>query len=310
MYLFHDRAQTLNAAISLRAECTLTRNFNGGVKITSQDTRQTLSVANLSEIKTTRTLALITEIVRFFQVSGIDITTRSDSPLGAGLAGSSALSVALCGALSRWTNRNSTPDELIDIAMNIEAKVLKVPTGVQDYRPAMYGGLAAIEMATSGVSRVPIEIDTSELEKRLLLVYTGKSRNSGVNNWEVTKKHIDGDPDTTKTFDEIRDIAGAMRTSLLLGDWLGFGEQLNREWTVRKRLAPNVTTPQLDDLVSRSFKAGAAAAKVCGAGGGGCLIVFGEPGTLANVSSALKQDGATILDYRIEPNGLSVTVEE
>ena len=310
MYLFHDRAQTLNAAISLRAECTLTRNFNGGIRITSQDTRQTLSVANLSEIKTTRTLALITEIVRFFQVSGIDITTRSDSPLGAGLAGSSALNVALCGALSRWTNRNSTPDELIDIAMNIEAKVLKVPTGVQDYRPAMYGGLAAIEMATSGVSRVPIEIDTSELEKRLLLVYTGKSRNSGVNNWEVTKKHIDGDPDTTKTFNEIRDIAGAMRTSLLLGDWLGFGEQLNREWTVRKRLAPNVTTPQLDDLVSRSFKAGAAAAKVCGAGGGGCLIVFGEPGTLANVSSALKQDGATILDYRIEPNGLSVTVEE
>ena len=310
MYLFHDRAQTLNAAISLRAECTLTRNFNGGIRITSQDTRQTLSVANLSEIKTTRTLALITEIVRFFQVSGIDITTRSDSPLGAGLAGSSALTVALCGALSRWTNRNSTPDELIDIAMNIEAKVLKVPTGVQDYRPAMYGGLAAIEMATSGVSRVPIEIDTRELEKRLLLVYTGQSRNSGVNNWEVTKKHIDGDPDTAKTFDEIRDIAGAMRTSLLLGDWLGFGEQLNREWTVRKRLAPNVTTPQLDDLVSRSFKAGAAAAKVCGAGGGGCLIVFGEPGTLANVSSALKQDGATILDYRIEPNGLSVTVEE
>ena len=310
MYLFHDRAQTLNAAISLRAECTLTRNFNGGIRITSQDTRQTLSVANLSEIKTTRTLALITEIVRFFQVSGIDITTRSDSPLGAGLAGSSALNVALCGALSRWTNRNSTPDELIDIAMNIEAKVLKVPTGVQDYRPAMYGGLAAIEMATSGVSRVPIEIDTRELEKRLLLVYTGQSRNSGVNNWEVTKKHIDGDPDTTKTFNEIRDIAGAMRTSLLLGDWLGFGEQLNREWTVRKRLAPNVTTPQLDDLVSRSFKAGAAAAKVCGAGGGGCLIVFGEPGTLANVSSALKQDGATILDYRIEPNGLSVTVEE
>ena len=310
MYLFHDRAQTLNAAISLRAECTLTRNFNGGVRITSQDTRQTLSVANLSEIKTTRTLALITEIVRFFQVSGIDITTRSDSPLGAGLAGSSALTVALCGALSRWTNRNSTPNELIDIAMNIEAKVLKVPTGVQDYRPAMYGGLAAIEMATSGVSRVPIEIDTRELEKRLLLVYTGQSRNSGVNNWEITKKHIDGDPDTTKTFDEIRDIAGAMRTSLLLGDWLGFGEQLNREWTVRKRLAPNVTTPQLDDLVSRSFKAGAAAAKVCGAGGGGCLIVFGEPGTLANVSSALKQDGATILDYRIEPNGLSVTVEE
>jgi D-glycero-alpha-D-manno-heptose-7-phosphate kinase len=194
--------------------------------------------------------------------------------------------------------------------MNIEAKVLKVPTGVQDYRPAMYGGLAAIEMATSGINRVPIEIDTRELEKRLLLVYTGQSRNSGINNWEVTKKHIDGDPETTKTFDEIRDIAGAMRTSLLSGDWPGFGAQLNREWTVRKRLAPNVTTPQLDNLVSRSFQAGAAAAKVCGAGGGGCLIVFGEPGTLATVSSALKQDGATILDYRIEANGLSVTVEE
>ena len=309
LYLFHERSQTLNAAISLRAECTLTRNPSGRVRISSHDTGQTVEAAHISEIKENRELALIIEIARFFQASGLDISTRSDSPLGAGLAGSSALNIALCGGLARWMNFDSSPDKLIDIAMNIEAMVLKVPTGVQDYRPAMYGGLAAIEMGASGVNRIPISLDTKELEKRLLLVYTGQSRNSGLNNWEITKKRIDGDPQTMKIFDELRDISGAMRGSLLSGDWNNFSEQLNLEWTVRKRLAPNVTTPNLDALVAHSFRAGATAAKVCGAGGGGCLIVFGEPNTLPNVSSALKQVGATILDYKIEPKGLCVTEE-
>ena len=77
--------------------------------------------------------------------------------------------------------------------MNIEAQTINVPTGLQDYRPALYGGIAALELDVDGVRRVPLDVDPGELERRIVLCYTGEPRNSGTNNWEITKKHIDGD---------------------------------------------------------------------------------------------------------------------
>ena len=77
--------------------------------------------------------------------------------------------------------------------MNVEAQAIKVPTGLQDYRPAMYGGIAALELGAHGLTRVPLGVDPLELQRRIVLCYTGAPRNSGTNNWEITKRHIDGD---------------------------------------------------------------------------------------------------------------------
>ena len=77
--------------------------------------------------------------------------------------------------------------------MNVECQTIRVPTGVQDYRPALYGGIAAVELGVDGVRRVGLDVDPRELERRIVLAYTGAPRNSGTNNWEITKRHIDGD---------------------------------------------------------------------------------------------------------------------
>jgi len=76
------------------------------------------------------------------------------------------------------------------------------------------------------------------------------------------------------------------------------------EWENRKRLAPGVTTPAIDELIARATRAGAVSAKVCGAGGGGCLFCYAEPADLAAVRHALSAGGATVLDYRVETEGL------
>ena len=78
-------------------------------------------------------------------------------------------------------------DHLLQVAMNVECQTIKVPTGVQDYRPALYGGVAAIELRTDGIRRVALDVDPRELERRIVLAYTGAPRNSGTNNWEITK---------------------------------------------------------------------------------------------------------------------------
>ena len=121
------------------------------------------------------------------------------------------------------------------------------------------------------------DVDPHELERRIVLCYTGEPRNSGTNNWEITKRHIDGDQHVFDCFERIRDTAAAMREALTRGDWDATAACLATEWENRKRLAPGVTTPGIETLIARAMAAGAKAAKVCGAGGGGCLFCLVPP---------------------------------
>jgi len=153
-------------------------------------------------------------------------------------------------------------------------------------------------------------VDARALEQRVVLAYTGASRNSGINNWEMFKRHIEGDRAVQGHFARIRDIAVAMRAALEAQDWTEVARQIAEEWENRKQLAPGVTTPVIDDLLARARAAGSLAGKVCGAGGGGCLFCFAEPGDVPAVKHALAGGGATVLDYRIEDEGLRIEVTD
>ena len=212
--------------------------------------------------------------------------------------------MAVCGGLERWTGGSSDPEHLLELAMNLECRAIRVPAGVQDFRPALYGGIAAIELGAGGIRRVALDVDPHELERRIVLAYTGAPRNSGTNNWEIMKRHIDGDRDVFDCFERIRDTAVAMRSALERGDWDEVGRQIATEWENRKRLAPGVTTATIDDLIARATAAGATGAKVCGAGGGGCLFCYGPPDARSAIAGALAAGGAQLLDYRIETEGL------
>jgi D-glycero-alpha-D-manno-heptose-7-phosphate kinase len=305
LYLFHPGAQTLNAAISLRARARLESRSDNRIVIRSEDTGVTVEASDWPELRDRRELRLLSLLVHFFETRGITLTTSSQSPAGAGIAGSSALNVAVCAALADWNRTHFEPEALLQVAMNVEAQTIAVPTGLQDYRPALYGGVAALELNVDGVRRVPLQVDFRELESRIVLCYTGEPRNSGTNNWEITKRHIDGDRHVFDCFERIRDTAAKMREYLAGGDWDGVGVAIAAEWENRQRLAPGVTTPAIDGLIARAMAAGATAAKVCGAGGGGCLFCYGPPDARAAIATALAAGGARLLDYTIERDGLT-----
>jgi D-glycero-alpha-D-manno-heptose-7-phosphate kinase len=304
LYLFHEGATTLNAAISLRAHVEVASRPAGGIELRSIDTDRTTTAPDWQSLDGTSELPLLALLARHYRLQNATLTTRGESPAGAGIAGSSALVIAVCGALARWTKASEDPEDLLRVAMNVECQTIKVPTGVQDYRPALYGGIASIELAVDGIHRVGIDIDPHELETRVTLAYTGAPRNSGTNNWEITKRHTDGDQHIFDCFERIRDTARAMRGALERGDWNEVGRQIAIEWENRKRLAPGVTTATIDALIARAQAAGATAAKVCGAGGGGCLFCFGPPEARTAIAEALAAGGARLLDYRIETEGL------
>ena len=271
LYLFHDGAATLNVAISLRAHAGVEPRNDGRIELVSVDTGRRIGAARWSD-----------------------------------LDGSSALTIAAVAALARWSESSYEADDLLQIAMNIECQTIRVPTGVQDYRPALFGGIAAVELNVDGIRRVALDVDPRELQRRIVLAYTGAPRNSGTNNWDITKRHVDGDRAIFDCFERIRDTAAAMREALLRGDWDEVGRQIDREWDNRKRLAPGVTTEAIDGLMTRAKRAGATAAKVCGAGGGGCLFCYGPPDVRDSVAAALTAGGARVLEYRIDMEGLRV----
>ena len=306
LYLFHDGATTLNAAISLRAQATVEARSDEGIDLRSLDTEREVSARSWSELDPTGQLPLLVRAARHYQIERVSVTTHAESPAGAGIAGSSALTIALCGAFARLTGASMNPNDILQVAMNIECQTIRVPTGVQDYRPAMYGGVAAIELRVDGVQRVALDVDPRDLEQRIVLAYTGEPRQSGTNNWEIIKRHIDGDRDIFDCFERIRDTAAAMRDALESGNWDEVGRQIGMEWNNRKRLAPGVTTSMIDALIARAMTAGATAAKVCGAGGGGCFFCYGPPSARPAIAEALATGGARVLDYRIEMDGLQL----
>ena len=306
LYLFHPLAQTVNVAIGLRATCTISTSDDGRITILSQDTGRTISASNWRELPTEGDNQLLAHIARFFEVDSLQIITEAQSPLGAGIAGSSALNIAVCGGLARWCGIRYSPDQLVTLAMNLEARTLGIPTGVQDYYPALHGGVSALELGPLGIHRAPLDVDPAELDRRIVLAYSGDSRSSGINNWEITRRHIEGDETVKAPLQRIAEIAAAARAALTAGAWQELARQLSLEWDERQALAPGMTTPAIDRLISRAVSAGALAAKVCGAGGGGCVVFLVNPDHQSAVRDAVISAGGRLLDSSIDTEGLRV----
>ena len=138
------------------------------------------------------------------------------------------------------------------------------------------------------------------------MCYTGQSRDSGINNWEVMKAHVDGNRTVVRHFDRIAAIASEMRHALENNDWRLTARLLKQEWGARKKNFPGITTPQMEHLMALARRHGALAGKACGAGGGGCVFFLVEPEAKATLETALRQAGARVLPFRIAPRGLTV----
>src|SRR5208283_3962970 len=134
----------------------------------------------------------------------------------------------------------------------------------------MYGGVNAIHLDPDGVHCEPIAIPANEVNKRFVLFYTGAPRQSGINNWEVFKQHINGDKKVIRNFAEISRLAQEMHRALDSEQWDEVQRLLRAEWKLRRTNAPGIATLLIDDLIAVAMRHGARAAKVCGAGGGGC----------------------------------------
>lgn len=312
LFLFHEGASTVNFAVDMLAKCRIETRDDNVIRLESIDRNVSFetTLGMMHELKNEPRLELLSKLVYFFKPeTGFNMITESEAPAGAGLAGSSTLNIACIGALNKLVGDRYTPDRFIPIAANIETTVIKVPAGYQDYYSAQHGGVASIKFAPDGMSREALDVDAKTLQDRIVVLYTGEPRNSGTNNWEITKRHIDGDKELFDIFEGIRDSAVELRDALLENRWNDVGVILKKAHPARKRLSPNITTPHMDHLIEVAEATGAIATKVCGAGGGGCIAFFCEEGRKADVENALAdQENAEVLHWKINSRGLTIDV--
>jgi D-glycero-alpha-D-manno-heptose-7-phosphate kinase len=309
LYLFHPGAVTVNFAINRFTRCTIETLDSPEIRLCSSDLKAAESYPSLAELEEARRprLPLAAHLLRFFRPSaGLAMQTRSESPAGAGIAGSSALMIATTSALNRFTGSGHGPEKIREIAQNVEAQIIRVPTGVQDYYPALYGGVSAVELGPGGVRRAAIPVDLEDFNQRIVLCYTGAPRNSGINNWEVTKAYINGDRKVQRNFGHIASIASSMRTAVEKADWCEAGRLLRADWSHRKGNVPGISTPLIDRLIALAKRAGSLGAKVCGAGGGGCVFFLVERGAQERVARAIANAGAGILPVQVAPRGVTI----
>jgi D-glycero-alpha-D-manno-heptose-7-phosphate kinase len=309
LYLFHSGSVTVNVAVDRYASCSLETRPDQRIILRSRDLRAEENFESLEKLQAAPRykLPLLAYLVRFFAPeTGIDLFTDSEAPAGAGIAGSSTLIIAVSSALNRLAGAGYRIEKLREIAQNIEAQIIRVPTGCQDYYPAMYGGASVIELREDGIRRKSLAVDLEDFNHRIVVAYTGVPRNSGINNWEVMKAHIDGDRKVHRNFDQIASIAGAMRGALENADWTEAGRLLREEWAHRRRNVPGISTPLIDRLVQATRRAGSTGAKVCGAGGGGCVFFLVERGAKARVAEVIEREGASVLPVTVAPRGVQV----
>src|SRR5690348_11620909 len=314
LYLFHPGAVTVNFAVNILTRCQIIPGGDSSIHFNSIDTGREDHFRNFHDFCKAKKIQhqLAAHLIHFFMPAGpsddhgFTIETNSESPAGAGISGSSALMVATVAALARYTGRQLDREQIRQIAQNVEAQLIKVPTGCQDYYPALYGGVNAIHLDVDGIHRQSIAVAPEVIEAQFVLVYTGAPRQSGINNWEVFKAHINGEKRVFRNFEQIGAIAREMHAALEMGKWEEVARLLGEEWRLRRTNAPGITTPLSDRLIAAAKRKGAVAAKVCGAGGGGCFVLFVREGSHDSVAEAIRKNSGRVLPFRVNPDGVTV----
>jgi D-glycero-alpha-D-manno-heptose-7-phosphate kinase len=255
-------------------------------------------------------LRLPRAIIEHFGIQvGLSIFLASQVPPGTGLGSSSSVAVALIKALAVLKGERMSQQDVAELASTIEIEKLGMPIGKQDQYASSFGGLNFIEFQPDGVTVEPLDLPQPtllELERRLMLFYTGRSRNSARILGEQKLNSERNRTPVIEALHAIKESAIGMRRDLLNGDVCSVGQWLDSSWAAKRRLAHGISDPWIDQWYDTARAAGASGGKIAGAGGGGFLLIFCEPEHQERVTATLKDSGLTPIDFCFESGGAIV----
>lgn len=304
---------TLNVATTLKAKVILTKTDKPGIEIQSSDYNKTIFYSagdfteeNIYHNNFFREFTFIVQLLHLFGLQqNLKVELSSGAPAGSGLGGSSAMGATFYSALCEFTGKKFDKTEAIRKVNGTEGRILNsgMP-GYQDYYPALFGGVLAL-LPTAGEVRVEQLYNeglANFLEDHTTLVFSGESRLSGINNWEVYKAFFDKNTEVIRGLTAIAEISQAAYQALVKKNYDELLQLIGCEGDERKKLFPNIVTPVIHETFMQMKKTVPnLGMKMCGAGGGGCFLLTHGKNDQALLQPILEKVGMKVLNFKVSP---------
>jgi D-glycero-alpha-D-manno-heptose-7-phosphate kinase len=295
----------VSAAIGLYAHAEV-RPGGEGLHLVAEDLGATLDLPDEAALARPSRLGLLQAGLRLLPLRACALTTRSDAPPGSGLGSSGALDVALVAALSAARGETRDTREIAQLACRLERMEAGIPGGSQDQFTAAFGGVLRMEFRDPDVIVEPLALDPAlldELERRMLLVYTGASHFSGTTIGRVMTAYEAGDRAVTAALHGLRDVAERIVEALRAGDLARIGALLDLNWRHQQTLDPGMCTPLMARLGHAMREAGALGGKAAGSGAGGSMF-FLVPDDTRIAAEAARALGGILLPVQWAADGV------
>ena len=295
----------VNAAINQYAYATFIERKDGKVILDSLDLNKRVEYKSISKIKLDGNLDLTKAVILFFKekfptsfkklTKGFEVHTSCEIPPRSGLGSSAAMFASVIGIFNRIAKEHRIDSyEIAELAYFLEREKLKNAGGRQDQYASVFGGINFIEFKGHNFVRVnPLKLKEDyllELESNLILINLGARSSSGdiisdqIRNLKNNKTSIEA---THKT----KVLADNVKYSLIRGDFIKFGQLLDRGWQEKKKFSSKISNPELDNIYQDLKNSGAIVGKILGAGGGGHMLLYCKPGKKLHVlQKAVKLD--------------------
>ncbi|MFN4220025.1 MAG: hypothetical protein ACK4GJ_03780 [bacterium] len=315
LYILLGLSIVVNVSISIYSNCILQKIEEEVLEIEIKDLGSFYKVSNIEQIKNNIDTKLIYEAIKVFNLEksliGYRITTFNEAPLKSGLGASSALLITIIKNLLKMNKvlHSSFNDyDIIDFSSFIESKVLHTLTGKQDYIAAIYGGINAIFFDKNQfvIEKINIPNVIDELEKHVILAYSGFEHESGNLNWMVLKAVLDKDKEVIEKLTKIQEIAEDIYEIISLADIEKIANLVKKEWNIRKTLTPYHTNKYIEEFCQAIDKY-SWGYKLCGAAGGGTILIFTNKHQ--EIRKIIKEFNFTELKFKVDNLGLSTSIE-
>lgn len=304
----------LNTAINRYIYAVISEGASEALQIISSDFRVFYRHTGTDEMTTDGELGLAKAILREFgRYEGLDLFLSSQVPPGTGLGSSGAVAVCMVAALAAWQGRSMSKSEIAEMACDIGINKLHLPSGKQDEYGSAIGGLNQIIFNPDETIIRPLDLPAATmntLQRRIMLFFTGKSRNSG----DILKKQSSAsqekDPDTLERMHRIKALGLEMADALRQHNLDAFGDLLHQSWLQKRGVVSDISNDLIDRAYTAARAEGALGGKIAGAGGGGFMMLYCHENHQQAVTETLQALNLSRMDFRFDFDGPQILLHQ
>jgi len=304
-YIEEKGGIVINTTINKYAYVTLIARDDTRVKINSLDYKNGFELDCADKLVYDGNLDLVKAAIKVLDIKcGFELMLHSDTAPGTGLGSSSTLTTAVIGTFDRWLHLGLNQYELAELAYKIEREEAGIRGGKQDQFATVFGGVNYIEFHSDRtvVNQLRVRPEVlDELEYRLILCDTKRSRVSADVIAEQVQGYISGNEDVVGALDATRELAIRMREALMMGQIDEIGRLLDEGWNIKKKFSSKITDPEIDEIYEYGMKNGAIGGKLLGAGGGGHILFLCEGDKKCMMAEKLR---GRVVPFAFESRGL------